>query len=108
KTASDAEVVAAVQDVAAGRFHLSAELADALHEVATRQEASPLSPREEEALRLIAEGFTHKQAASRMGVTVATFDTYIKRIRQKLGLGNKAELTRTALSLPPRDRPEPV
>jgi DNA-binding NarL/FixJ family response regulator len=108
KTASDAEVVAAVRDVASGRFHLSAELADALHDTARRRETSPLSPREEQALRLIAEGFTHRQAASRMGVTVATFDTYIKRIRQKLGLGNKAELTRTAMSLPPREHPEPV
>ncbi len=58
-----------------------------------------LSGREQEALSYIAAGFTHAQTATRMGVTKATVDTYVDRIRRKLGLGNKAELTRAALSL---------
>src|SRR5262249_28775703 len=50
-----------------------------------------LSPREREALDLIASGFTHAQAARRMNVTKATVDTYVERIRTKLQAGNKAE-----------------
>jgi DNA-binding NarL/FixJ family response regulator len=61
--------------------------------------ASPdqLSPREQEALTYIARGFTHQQTATRMGVSKATVDTYIARIRTKLNLGNKAELALAAL-----------
>lgn len=61
--------------------------------------ASGLTPRESEALGNIANGLTHSQAAGRMGVTVSTFNTYICRVREKLGVGNKAELTRRAIEL---------
>jgi DNA-binding CsgD family transcriptional regulator len=57
-----------------------------------------LSPREREALALIAAGFTHSQAAQRMGVTTATVDTFVLRIKAKLNAGNKADLTRAAMS----------
>src|SRR6266545_2295082 len=34
-----------------------------------------------------------------MGVSQTTIDTYVKRMRQKLGLGNKADLTCKAIEL---------
>ena len=55
-----------------------------------------LSEREEQVLRQIAHGFTHGQVATRLGISPHTVDTYVKRIRSKLGVGNKAELTRAA------------
>ena len=104
KRAQPALFVAAVQTVAAGGFWLSSQLADI---VLSRPEppapAAPhghLSPREEQTLDLIARGYTHAQAATRMGVTKATVDTYVERIRAKLQVGNKAELTRAALRRP--------
>jgi DNA-binding CsgD family transcriptional regulator len=64
-----------------------------------------LSNRERQALEYIARGFTHQQTASRMGVSKATVDTYIARIRTKLRLGNKAELALAALRyVEPRHR----
>lgn len=57
-----------------------------------------LSPREIETLRLVARGLTHHQVATRMAVSKSTVDTYVERIRQKLKVGNKAELTRLAMS----------
>jgi DNA-binding NarL/FixJ family response regulator len=57
----------------------------------------PLSEREEQVLRQIAHGLTHGQIATRLGISPHTVDTYVKRIRSKLGVGNKAELTRAAL-----------
>lgn len=57
-----------------------------------------LSPREITALSYIARGFTHEQTARRMAISRHTVDTYIKRARAKLHLGNKAELTRAVLS----------
>ncbi|MFD5461525.1 DNA-binding response regulator [Kitasatospora sp. NPDC127059] len=56
-----------------------------------------LSEREQQVLRQIALGLTHGQIATRLGISSHTVDTYVKRIRTKLGVGNKAELTRAAL-----------
>ncbi|HEY3607047.1 MAG TPA: response regulator transcription factor [Pseudonocardiaceae bacterium] len=112
KLADPPMLVSAVRTVAAGGFALSSQLADILQsELAASTAASPaapaavdasppvtpLSPREEQALTLIAKGFTHAQTATRMGVSKATVDTYVERIRAKLQVGNKADLTRAAL-----------
>ena len=56
-----------------------------------------LSEREEQVLSQISRGLTHGQIATRLGISSHTVDTYVKRIRAKLGVGNKAELTRVAL-----------
>jgi DNA-binding NarL/FixJ family response regulator len=56
-----------------------------------------LSAREEQVLDLIATGLTHQQVATATGLSRHTVDTYVKRIRSKLSLGNKAELTRMAI-----------
>ncbi|MFJ8430182.1 response regulator transcription factor [Kitasatospora sp. NPDC094019] len=56
-----------------------------------------LSAREEQVLSQISQGLTHGQIATRLGISPHTVDTYVKRIRAKLGVGNKAELTRVAL-----------
>lgn len=56
-----------------------------------------LSSREKQVLQYIASGYTHGQAARRLGISPHTVDTYVKRIRAKLALGNKAELTRAAV-----------
>jgi two-component system nitrate/nitrite response regulator NarL len=114
KQAQPAMFVQAVQTVAVGGFWLSSQLADILQASLSspdRPSSGPeipspagalaevrLSPREEQALDLIARGYTHGQTASRMGVSKSTVDTYVERIRTKLHVGNKAELTRLALS----------
>lgn len=99
----------AIYTAAGGGFWLSSQLADILctqlgvpqPEPESHKQSGggpqPLAPREEETLSLIARGFTHAQVASRMGISRATVDTYVERIRAKLQLGNKAELTRAAL-----------
>jgi DNA-binding NarL/FixJ family response regulator len=56
-----------------------------------------LSTRESQVLTHIAHGLTHGQIGTRLGISPHTVDTYVKRIRTKLGIGNKAELTRFAL-----------
>jgi DNA-binding CsgD family transcriptional regulator len=64
-----------------------------------RQGVATLSPREREVLRHLIEGCTHDQAAQRIGISQHTVDTYVKRIRSKLGAHNKAPLVR-ALTTP--------
>ena len=75
-----------------GRFQV--ELASA-----GAEEQSGLAPREIETLRFIASGYTHAQIATRMGLSQATVNTYAKRIRAKLNVNNKADLTRMAIEL---------
>jgi two-component system, NarL family, nitrate/nitrite response regulator NarL len=109
---SDGEMfLDAIARVAAGGFYLSSRLADIVHADLDGRHGSGgqprLTAREEEALRYIAQGLTHAQAATRMGVQTTTVDTYIKRIRAKLGLGNKAELTRKAIELAQLDDDPP-
>ncbi|WP_188192251.1 LuxR C-terminal-related transcriptional regulator [Nonomuraea sp. SYSU D8015] len=102
-------VVDALRTVAVGGFYLSAGLADILQNelgAPPSDAAQPrLSGREEEVLAYIAQGFTHAQIARRMEITKATVDTYVERIRAKLQVGNKAQLTRAALDRLER-RPE--
>lgn len=107
KQTSAEMIVKAVETAASGGFYLSSQLADILQAELTRPDppararparAGELSPREEETLSLIARGFTHAQVATRMKVSKATVDTYVERIRAKLQVGNKAELTRAALA----------
>jgi two-component system, NarL family, nitrate/nitrite response regulator NarL len=101
KRASEGHYLSALRSVRGGGFHLSAQLADLIH-AATRgigpaTTHAELSAREREVLAYIARGFTHQQTATRMGVSAATVNTYVVRIRAKLGLGNKAELALAAL-----------
>jgi DNA-binding CsgD family transcriptional regulator len=56
-----------------------------------------LSAREEQVLRQVSYGLTHGQIGTRLGLSRHTVDTYVKRIRVKLQIGNKAELTRVAM-----------
>jgi DNA-binding NarL/FixJ family response regulator len=90
-------IVQALQMVASGRRLDSAETKLASTAERTQMTVFQLSEREEQVLRQIAHGLTHGQIATRLGISPHTVDTYVKRIRSKLGVGNKAELTRAAL-----------
>lgn len=96
-----AELVLAVDAVAHGAIYLAAELSEHVgSELRNRRPGGgALTLREIETLRMVAEGLTHSQIARRLGLTEATVNTYVKRIRGKLQAGNKAELTRKAITL---------
>lgn len=90
-------LVAAVREVAAGRV-VGVPGGERGEAGESRQHEEPgLSSREEQVLQQIARGLTHGQIAVRLGISRYTVDTYIRRIRAKLGVGNKAELTRAAI-----------
>jgi DNA-binding NarL/FixJ family response regulator len=92
----------ALQIIAQGGFYLCSRLVDRFQAELAKplyEDPSGLAPREVETLRWIALGFTHAQIATRMGLSHATVNTYAKRIRAKLNVSNKAELTRMAIEL---------
>ena len=104
-------LAAGVLTAASGGFALTGELADivlsatpGLQGAGDAAAARRLSPREEQTLGYIARGFTHEQIATRLGIRKSTVNTYVERIREKLQLGNKADLTRAALERSHRRR----
>lgn len=96
------DVRQAMRVVAQGGFYLCPRVVAQFQvELANRpaEDSGGLAPREIETLRWIASGYTHAQVATRMGLSQATVNTYAKRIRAKLNVSNKAELTRVAIEL---------
>jgi two-component system response regulator NreC len=102
KEAADAELVAAVREVASGGSYVNPELGARMvaAEVKARAaaEADPLTDREREVLRLLALGHTNQEIAKLIYVSVRTAETHRAHIMQKLGLNTRAELVRYALS----------
>jgi DNA-binding NarL/FixJ family response regulator len=89
-------VIEALRTVAGGhRFVGDCGPADTTHR--PDDESGELSPRELQVITQIARGLTHAQVARVLGISRHTVDTYVKRVRFKLQLGNKAELTRAAV-----------
>jgi DNA-binding NarL/FixJ family response regulator len=101
KEAADAEVVAAIREVATGGRYvhpaLGARLIAAEAEDRRRAEADPLSEREREVLRLLALGHTNQEIAKMLYISVRTAETHRAHIMQKLRLQTRAELVRYAL-----------
>jgi two-component system response regulator NreC len=101
KEAADAEVVAAIQQVAAGGSYvnpaLGARMVAADAEERALADADPLSEREHEVLRLLALGHTNQEIAKSLFISVRTAETHRAHIMRKLGLGSRAELVRHAL-----------
>ncbi|MFI5935028.1 response regulator transcription factor [Actinoplanes sp. NPDC051494] len=96
------DVREAVRVIVRGGFYICPRLVGQFQGELARggdEEQNGLAPREVETLRFIASGFTHAQIATRMGLSQATVNTYAKRIRAKLNVSNKAELTRMAIEL---------
>ena len=96
------ELILAIRTVARGGMHVSPRLSALLHAELRAPDNPPpviLAPRETETLGWLTIGLTHREIASRMGLTEATVSTYVKRIRSKLNAKNKAELTRVAIEL---------
>lgn len=101
KEAVDAEVVAAVREIASGGRYVHPALGARLiaAEAAERAaaEADPLSDREREVLRLLALGHTNQEIAKMLYISVRTAETHRAHIMQKLHLETRAELVRHAI-----------
>jgi DNA-binding NarL/FixJ family response regulator len=106
KTVTGTELVEAITRVAAGDAVFSPRLAgfvlDAFAaEPATMQTSGDpdldrLSPREREVLRLIARGYTYREVARELVLSVKTIETHVSSVLRKLQLSNRNELTRWA------------
>lgn len=104
KSISGAELADAVRQVAAGDAVFSPRLAgfvlDAFAgsvEVAEiDEELDRLTPRERDVMRLIARGYTYREAASELFLSIKTIETHVSSVLRKLQLSNRNELARWA------------
>ncbi|HZX31389.1 MAG TPA: response regulator transcription factor [Rhodocyclaceae bacterium] len=106
KSAGAEELIFAIRATHAGKVFLSPEVtAQVVRQAAPRADApradapplSILGKREQEVLRLLADGKSSPETATALGISPATADAHRRNIKQKLGLNTIAELTRYAI-----------
>ncbi|MEW9581351.1 response regulator transcription factor RqpR [Paraburkholderia sp. DGU8] len=97
KTVDAAQMIGAIQQVAAGRKYVSPAMAEALADyVSFDGEQSPhekLSDREYQTLCMLASGKRLTDIAAALSLSVKTVSVYRTRLLEKMKLRNNAELT---------------
>jgi DNA-binding NarL/FixJ family response regulator len=109
KTISGTDLVDAVHRVASGDAVFSPRLAgfvlDAFASLGAADDGSApsfdaeldqLTPREREVLRLIARGYTYREIARELHISVKTVETHVSSVLRKLQLSTRHQLTRWA------------
>ncbi|MBW8752217.1 MAG: response regulator transcription factor [Propionibacteriales bacterium] len=104
KTITGAELVDAIDRVAAGDAVFSPRLAgfvlDAfagtIEVAAVDEDLDRLTEREREVMRLIARGYSYKEVAAELFISIKTVETHMGSVLRKLQLSSRHELTRWA------------
>lgn len=100
KRAVETELIDAIRSVAAGHLYIHPSLTRSLLEQSQSQRGSMaadcLTPREIDVLQLIAQGYTNRQVAEHLGLSIRTVETHRAHLRAKLHLDTRAELVRYA------------
>ena len=96
KSSSQAEIIAAIRAVAAGRRVLSPEIE---HSLGTAADPPPLSIRQLEVLNLAAKGFTNREIGDILGIGVNGVKAHLKLIYTRLGATSRTEATSIAINL---------
>ncbi|MFM7225880.1 MAG: response regulator [Actinomycetota bacterium] len=103
KDVSMTEVVATVRDTAGGDVALSQEIASTilseLRAVGGRPIESPLSPREEEVLQLIADGMRTSEVAAALFISGKTVKNHLASIYTKLGTHDRTQAVLAAVRI---------
>ncbi|WP_396893580.1 LuxR C-terminal-related transcriptional regulator [[Mycobacterium] wendilense] len=105
KSASKAELSAAVAETAQGRAVFTPGLAGLVlgeyRRIARGSASAPSGPtlteRETEVLRYVAKGLTAKQIAAKLSVSHRTVENHVQATFRKLQVANRVELTRYAI-----------
>lgn len=105
KTISTADLLNALDAVAAGDAVFSPRLAGFVLDAfgttgpgdeVRDEELDRLSAREVEVMRLIARGYTYREIASELFISIKTVETHVSKVLRKLQLSSRYELTRWA------------
>jgi len=104
KRSKSQEILDAVRDVMNGGSPMSTHIArKVVQSFQARPAAAPaepeaeLSPREQEVLNLLSQGFMYKEISDKLGISFETVRTYIRRIYEKLHVRTRTEAVAKAL-----------
>ena len=103
KQAVEAELISAIRAVGRGELYIHPAMTRALLKdvspllVPEENPTEPLSPRELEVLRLVAQGHTNRQVAEMLHLSVRTVESHRANLMDKLGLSSPAQLVRYAI-----------
>lgn len=104
KRAAPDDLVSAIRVVSQGNVFLYPTLAKFLvndfltrREVESRSATDLLTSREQEVLTYIAEGYTNREIAETLMISIKTVDRHRENIMQKLNLHNRVELVKYAI-----------
>ncbi|MBK9739559.1 MAG: response regulator transcription factor [Actinobacteria bacterium] len=102
KTISGPELLDSVRRIADGDAVFSPRLAGFVLDAFTGgvaesdDELDRLTPREREVMRLIARGYTYREVAAELVLSIKTVETHVSAVLRKLQLSDRHELTRWA------------
>jgi DNA-binding NarL/FixJ family response regulator len=101
KRAAADELIHAIRTVARGGRYLDPLLADQVidgfvgpAETVRSEREQNLSLREREVICLIAQGFSNKEIANQLAISIKTVETYKYRGMEKLGLNTRSDIVR--------------
>jgi two-component system response regulator NreC len=103
KSTSQDELIGAIRKVAGGQPYFSAEVTLSLlnntqnNPSSSKQPTEMLTDREEEILKLIAEGFSNKEIGNKLFISHRTVDTHRTNLMKKLNANNIAGLISYAI-----------
>ena len=100
KNATRDEFMLAVHTVLDGGNYLTEEIAMNFNDISVNDSVADwekLSNREREVLKLVAEGYTNKQIANVISISIKTVEKHRSNLMSKLGLHNSAALTAYAI-----------
>jgi DNA-binding NarL/FixJ family response regulator len=85
-------ILQAIEEVYEGGAVMNPSIAQkVLDYFAPKEKKSPLSPKENEVLSLLAEGLSYKMVADKLAVSYTTINTHAKRIYEKLHISSLGE-----------------
>jgi two-component system response regulator NreC len=102
KKAVESELIDAIRAVSRGEVYVHPAMTRALLNTLTPTYSSnaslaePLTPREIEVLRLIAQGHTNRQTANLLSISIRTVESHRANLMSKLGLRSRVEIVRYA------------
>lgn len=104
KTISGADLADAIRRVASGDAVFSPRLAGFVLDAFSQHPGAPpvsteldvLTNREREVLRLLARGYSYREIAGQLVISVKTVETHVSSVLRKLQLSNRYELSRWA------------
>jgi DNA-binding NarL/FixJ family response regulator len=101
KRAAAQVLIEAIHTVAGGGVYLDPSVAGRVVEGYVRPQSSAssaaLSDRETDVLKLLAQGYSNKEIAARLEISIKTVETYKARAMEKLDLGSRVDLVRYAV-----------